>query len=353
MDLVKLGYMIKYFVSLFVCIFFVSCLYSQRKTSFTLNGTINADTGTLILLPVDDESFYEKIDFVTSRRVLNGKFTLTGDIDYPIALRVGLKMDGKWKYISNVFFLIPGSQSMICDVNKAREIPNIENRATGEWRSLYDNFPDNNKEGYLFKYIKSNPQSFVAMWKLITLTNGTYSSLLDSSYISLSTTLKNTYAGKMLATKLRIAANTSVGGTFPLITVMRQDGARSKISIRSNKRRLTFIDFWFSYCIPCISQFPELKKIYAKYHSEQFEMIGVSVDKKDQKGQWHKAIDRYGLPWLHYWDMDGKKAAELNINSYPTNFLLDANGVIIARHIDPDTLEKFLEKKFRKHPYTR
>jgi alkyl hydroperoxide reductase subunit AhpC len=91
-----------------------------------------------------------------------------------------------------------------------------------------------------------------------------------------------------------------------------------------------------------------LKKIYAKYHNEEFEIIGVSVDQKLQKEEWKKTIAKYSLPWVQYWDIDGKKAAELNIIAYPTNFLLDENGIIIAKNIDPITLEKLLEKIFGK-----
>lgn len=337
----------KYFLILIFDVFFISCLHSQGKAPFTLNVQINADTGTLILLPVDDESFYEKIDFLATRRVINGNYILYGDIDGPIALRLGLKMDGKWKYISNIFFITQGSQSIICDVNRLREIPKIQNKINEEWRLFSNNLPDDKREDYLFKYVKNNPSSVVAMWKLITLTGGTYSSLLDSSYLNLSGTLKSSFAGKMLGSKLRIAAKTSIGGNFPLITVMSLDGTKGKIPIRNKKRRFTFIDFWFSNCGPCISQFPDLKKIYAKYHNEEFEIIGVSVDQKLQKEEWKNTITKYSLPWVQYWDIDGKKAAELNIIAYPTNFLLDENGIIIAKNIDPITLEKLLEKNLR------
>ena len=340
--------MSKYFLIFLLGGFFISRLHSQEKVPFTLNVQINADTGTLIILPVDDESFYEKIDFLATRRVINGNYILNGYIDGPIALRLGLKMDGKWKYISNIFFIIQGSQSIICDVNRTREIPNIQNKLTEEWRLFSDNLPDDKREDYLFKYVKNNPSSVVAMWKLITLTGGTYSSLLDSSYLNLSGKLKSSFAGKMLGSKLRIAAKTSNGSTFPLITVMSLDGTKGKIPIRNKKIRFTFIDFWFSYCGPCISQFPDLKKIYAKYHNQEFEIIGVSVDQKFQKEEWKNTIAKYSLPWVHYWDIDGKKAAELNITAYPTNFLLDENGIIIAKNIDPISLEKMLEKIFGK-----
>ncbi len=95
------------------------------------------------------------------------------------------------------------------------------------------------------------------------------------------------------------------------------------------------------------STFEKLKTIYQKYRFKGFEIIGISTDEKKNKADWKKAIIRYNLSWKHFWDVNGFWAQKLSINSFPTNFLLDNTGKIIAKNIEPTELEKLLEKNLK------
>jgi thiol-disulfide isomerase/thioredoxin len=109
------------------------------------------------------------------------------------------------------------------------------------------------------------------------------------------------------------------------------------------KTKLTLIDFWFSHCNPCISQFPELEPIFEKYKTIGFNIIGISVDTKDKIGDWNKAIVTNHLPWDQYLDLDGHQAKSLSIFDFPTNYLLDGTGKIVAKNLEPSQLLPYLK----------
>ena len=106
------------------------------------------------------------------------------------------------------------------------------------------------------------------------------------------------------------------------------------------------IDFWFSYCKPCLAQFPKYKEIYNLNKVKGFEIIGISVDRKEDEANWLNTIKKYNLSWLQYLDKNEIVSQKLNIKSFPTNFLLDSNGVIVGKDFSPEDLENFLREKF-------
>lgn len=84
-------------------------------------------------------------------------------------------------------------------------------------------------------------------------------------------------------------------------------------------------------------------KAYNAFKDKNFEIVGVSLD--DEKKAWLSAIEKDGLPWVHVSDLKGwKNAAAVlyGINAVPQNFLLDPNGVIIAKDLRGEELTKKL-----------
>lgn len=103
------------------------------------------------------------------------------------------------------------------------------------------------------------------------------------------------------------------------------------------------IDFWFNHCGACIGQFDDLKNIYALYKDKGFTIVGISIDGKDKIEDWKNVIDQYHLPWKQYLDFNGKECNKLSIEAFPSNFLINEQGNIIAKRISPNKLSKFLE----------
>ena len=106
------------------------------------------------------------------------------------------------------------------------------------------------------------------------------------------------------------------------------------------------IDFWASWCGPCIKSLPSLKAMYDKYHGKKFDIIGVSLD--DTAADWTAAIAKFGLTWTNVSDLqkwDSQPAKLYAISFIPNTILLDKEGKIIGRNLHVNEIENILNKK--------
>lgn len=105
--------------------------------------------------------------------------------------------------------------------------------------------------------------------------------------------------------------------------------------VENKKNRYLLLDFWASWCGPCMKEIPHLTKAYAKYHKRGFEIYGVSFDR--ERDAWVKAIKKNKLNWINVSTIESfnnKAAEEYAVSSIPTNFLIDCStGVIIAKNL--------------------
>lgn len=100
------------------------------------------------------------------------------------------------------------------------------------------------------------------------------------------------------------------------------------------KGKVYLIDFWATWCLPCLAEFPGLTKLYEKYRDQGFEILSYSIDSKlDVVRQFRH--ERYPMPWLHAIDpelreLQSPAAREFEVTSIPRPVLVDAAGTILA-----------------------
>lgn len=153
----------------------------------------------------------------------------------------------------------------------------------------------------------------------------------------------------MIISGFAFAQNTKieVGKKAPEITMAKADGTSFSLSTLQGK--LVLIDFWATWCAPCVEEQPELKAFYDTYaehvKNNKFEILGVSLDKN--KESWQKAIDRFGINWIQISDLKFWKspvAKTYKIDELPFNVIINGEGMIIAKNLHGDELSIFLKK---------
>lgn len=138
------------------------------------------------------------------------------------------------------------------------------------------------------------------------------------------------------------AARTDIGAEAPELEYEAPDG--SKIKLSSLRGKVVLLDFWASWCGPCRRENPAVVAAYKKYKDKGFAIYSVSLDQ--DKTKWVNAIAQDGLTWKeHVSDLKGWKsqaAATYGVSSIPAQFLLDKNGIIIAKNLRGQELDRML-----------
>ena len=135
----------------------------------------------------------------------------------------------------------------------------------------------------------------------------------------------------------------------PYINFEQADAAGNMVSVQSvienPANKYVLIDFWASWCGPCMAEVPALKAAYDEYHAKGFEIFGVSLDNK--KEAWEAAIKNKELNWLHVSDLQGwqNAAADLyGVRSIPANYLIDcATGKIVGVNLRGEEVKAKVE----------
>jgi thiol-disulfide isomerase/thioredoxin len=145
--------------------------------------------------------------------------------------------------------------------------------------------------------------------------------------------------------KKQAAGRTGIGAEAPEIAVVTPKGETIKLS--DFRGKVTMIDFWASWCKPCRMENPNVVRVYNRFKDKGFEVFGVSLDK--DKNQWVQAIAQDGLTWKHgselkFWQSSFVPA--YNLDGIPMTYLLDENGIIIAKGLRGEQLEQKLEELF-------
>ena len=136
-----------------------------------------------------------------------------------------------------------------------------------------------------------------------------------------------------------VASATEPGKVCVDIALPGPQGQTVRVRDYVGQNKLVLIDFWASWCVPCLREMPNVVKAYELYHGKGLEIVGVSLD--NNKARWLAAIEATGQKWpqmsdLKGWDCQG--AQFYNIQAIPANVLINEHGIIIARDLRGEDL---------------
>ena len=155
--------------------------------------------------------------------------------------------------------------------------------------------------------------------------------------------------GNKTVVKAEVGVGLNIGDEAPNLEFKNPKG--EMVSLKSLRGKVVLIDFWASWCRPCRIENPNVVKAYEKFkdakfnRAKGFEIYGVSLDKSQDA--WVKAIEQDQLNWVNVSDLGGWNsagAATYGVRSIPANFLIDENGIIIAKGLRGANLHAELQK---------
>lgn len=366
----------KLFLSLSVIIGLAAC--SDKPEGYVLNGTLTGDVedGTQVFIRKINES-NQPYDIDTTT-VENGKFSVKGTADSPDLIYVFVdKVQGYtplvaengtieltaqkdslnfatvkgtvqndifFKYLDESRALSDKAMSIQADLQQASMGGNEANL-----NSLQDEFSELQEEykNFELQFIKDNPNGLISALLIDKALNSRIveSAEAQEMYDALTPEIKETVPGKKIGMSLSASKDreeagksTAIGAVAPDFSGPTPEGG--EISLKEAMGKVTIIDFWAAWCKPCRVENPNVVNVYNKYHGKGLNIIGVSLDRKEE--DWLKAIADDNLTWNHISSLDyfdDAIAALYNVDAIPATFILDENGVIIAKNLRGPALE--------------
>jgi thiol-disulfide isomerase/thioredoxin len=178
-------------------------------------------------------------------------------------------------------------------------------------------------EAVLDSFIMANPDSYVALDLIATEKMAVIDPVsFERYYAPLSKRVLAGFTGKMVTARYDKAKQIAIG---KLVDFTQTDEKGKEFKLSSLKGKYVLVDFWASWCVPCRAENPNLLKAYNNLKGKNFDIVGVSLD--ESRAAWLAV--RYG------------------ITAIPQNFLIDPQGVIIAKNLRGEGLYQELEKMIR------
>lgn len=325
--------------SLLAVVLFTAC---GDKAAYTITGTLaDLADGTEVRLSSDRRGK----DVVATTTIQDGKFTFEGQ--QPETVVQFLKVDGHNNFRRPYAIVVEGGaiNVAVVDGNTAITGTPLNDAYTALGVELAK---EGASDDLLKKFIKENVSNVlgVALFEA-----NAYRFQLDE--------MKETFAlvpdkFRSLPTMVKmsegIAARevTAVGKMFTDLKGLDPEGKEVSLSDYTGKGKIVLVDFWASWCPYCIAEMPDLAAAYAKYKDKGFEIVGVSLDDKNEL--WKAGIEKSNATWAHISDLKGWES-ELSktyaIFSLPQTVLIDKDGMIIDKQVKGADLDAKLAELFK------
>lgn len=211
------------------------------------------------------------------------------------------------------------------------------------FRKQIENLSEDEQEKKELVFIQEHPSS-IASAEMLSLNCIYYGKdKSEELFDQFSRENKLSKYGKIISNYINMYKGPDIGMKY--IDFKMTDLNDNPMKLSELEGKTILLEFWASWCAPCRKENPRLVQTYNKYHQKGFEIFAVSTDEK--KKPWIRAIKKDSLDWYHVNDFKGNgNIASLiyGIKTLPESYLIDKNGIIVAKNLHGDELDKKLEE---------
>ncbi len=289
-----------------------------------------------------------------STKLAGGKFSFAGKLDYPDFKLVSFNKSAPYIpiFLDNSNVVITAKKDELDKAVVKGSPTNDEFREytviTKPYEKVFmqegeiDSVASKKGAALLEDFVKRHPKSYVsplAIFRHNQLSSN--SEMMEKLYLGLIPEVQTSPIGNYVAQQIGEAKKNPLGKVLPDFS--QEDTTGKLVSLSSLRGKYVLIDFWASWCGPCRQENPNVVNAFNKYRDKNFTVLGISLDKS--KKPWIDAIAMDGLNWTQLSDLKGwsnSVAQQFQIVSIPQNFLVDPNGVVIAKNLRGAALESKL-----------
>jgi thiol-disulfide isomerase/thioredoxin len=206
--------------------------------------------------------------------------------------------------------------------------------------------------GFISKLVKDNVNNPVGQYILVMLGGNIKKEVMDEIEPKLSEDVKQKLEANRIFISEMMNINQAPDSTSELVKSGNEyvdfegetpSGDKTKLSIVIKSKKLILLDFWASWCAPCLKEIPEIADLYDKYKDKGFEIVGISLD--NDRTTWKNKIKNKNMIWFQFIDSNMSNLIKdtYGVKAIPHTVLIDENGIIIANKLRGKELRDKIE----------